>query len=646
VQIALHTGAVVLAWLCIGVVLAGCGYLIRRLLVGPLFGQEGRGLACADVWIGLAALSVYLLVWNLFWAVGSDAWLLPAALGVVGAMSGALRLRGALGRSLRPGVFALAAVGVFWFGNQALGPAEDYDYGLYHLSLIDYAEKSRAIPGLANLHVRLGTGDTHLLFVSLLDRGLWAGAGAHLADGLLAALLIVDVGARFAVRRSRPLASSFTDRLALMLVPATVLVAEIRPTHRVSSPNLDFAAFILCAAGLLYLAEWVERRSPTAALTATASLALVSTSRPLYWLPTGFALMTVLGAARRRRALRTATLVGALPLVLLLGWTVRQAILSGYPLFPSTLGRLPVDWRVPASVVRAQNRIDDAWARWAGADPNAVLGSWHWLSAWWLPRQRWQLDMVFPPMLLSCLVPSLVRKEAKDRERAKRTRPMLAVVVPSVATLVAWFFIAPDPRFAWAPIWLVPSALTAWALPTVAGPLPRRRLALTTVAAAAAAAALAAIGVHDIKQLLPAAIIGWAVVAAFALPVRLRHATLLAYAATFSVLLAAVGVLVDRGNVHLVAADRGGKLGTPPVAEPSLVEVRTSSGLDLFQPTNGGDQCWQVLFCVPAYTAVNPELHLRGSGVGKGFSVRARSSRSAHRSVAVMPYRSGGRARY
>ena len=34
------------------------------------------------------------------------------------------------------------------------------------------------------------------------------------------------------------------------------------------------------------------------------------------------------------------------------GWLARQAILSGYPFFPATVGGLPVDWRVPASVVR------------------------------------------------------------------------------------------------------------------------------------------------------------------------------------------------------------------------------------------------------------------------------------------------------
>jgi hypothetical protein len=627
VQVALPTCAVVLAWLCAGLVLVGCGFLVRRLLLGMLSEQRVGGLACADLWIGLAVLSLYLLVWNFFWAVGWDTWLLPGTAGVVGVIWGRSRFRGFRGGGRTLGAFALGGLGVLWFADQALGPAEDYDFGLYHLNLIDYAERYRAIPGLANLHVRLGTGDTHLLLASFLDRGLWTGAGPHLADGLLAAMLIVEVGSRFARRRAT-LAGSFTYRMALLLIPATVLVAGIRPTHRISSPNLDFAAFVGVAVGMLYLAEWVEEHELTAALTATAALALVSTSRPLYWLPTGFALLVVVVAARRGRQparphpLRTAALVGALPLLLLLGWTARQAILSGYPLFPSTIGRLPVDWRVPLSVVHAQNRVDFAWARWAGEDPDVVLRSWHWLGAWWFPRQRWQLDMVFPLLLLSCLVPSLARTGVRDRERSRRTAPMLVVLVPSVATLVVWFFVAPDPRFAWAPIWLVPIALAAWALPTITRTAPRPLLAAAAAAAAAAvaAAALAAIGIDDITRLVPFAIVGWAILAALALALRLRHATLLAYASTVSVLLAAFAVVVH-GGVHVVVADKPGPLGTPAVPAPSVIDVQTTSGLHLAQPTNGGDQCWHLLLCVPAYGPVNPALRLRGSGISNGFSV-------------------------
>jgi hypothetical protein len=300
----------------------------------------------------------------------------------------------------------------------------------------------------------------------------------------------------------------------------------------------------------------------------------------------------------------------------------RQAILSGYPLYPSTIVRLPVDWRAPLSVVAEQNRVDFAWARWAGADPNTVLASWHWLTAWWLPRQEWELDVVFPLSLLACVVASATRWRAPDPARRRRARPLAAALAVTLPTLVLWFFVAPDPRFAWGPIWLVPIALAAWALPTVPNAPAQRTLAVAAAVALAGGGALAAVGITDINRLLPAALAGWAAASVGALALRHPQAKLVAHAAAVSVLIAAVAILADRGNLHLVGAGGSGPLGTTPLAPPTLVAVRTSGGLDLVQPTNGGDQCWQVLLCVPDPAPIDPYLHLRGAGIGSGFSVR------------------------
>ena len=626
-QTVVATGAVLVAWFCAAAVLAGCGYLLRRLLVERLAGEHARRIRCEDLWLGLAALTVYLLVWNLFWAIGWDAWLLPAVAGVVGLASGFYPLSRVSRRGTTITAVALTGVGACWFANQSLGPAEDYDLGLYHLNLIRYAESYRAVPGLANLHVRLGTGDTHLLMVSFLDRGPWSGAGLHLANGLLATLLAVELISRI-VRSGSAVIASFTERFALLLIPATFLLAQIRPTHRISSPNLDFAAYVLFAVGILYLAEWAEAGSLTAALTATATLALVSTSRPLYWLPASLALVTTaIGTSRSPRGpllgkLRLTVFLGVVPSFLLLGWLVRQAVLSGYPFFPSTIVSLPVDWRTPLTVVTTQNRVDFAWARWAGIDPNVVLSSWRWLTAWWLPRQEWELDVVFPLSLLSCLIPSLASFWRRDTHRVERTRAMLVTLALALPTLVLWFFIAPDPRFAWGPIWIVPVALSAWALPTPAGS-SRRLVAFTAVAALPATAALAIGGIDHITWLLPAALAGWALAGIAARLLRPSVVPPMAYASVLSVLVAAVVVLAQRGNLHVVAANKSGLLGLPPLTTPTLVNVQTSSGLQLVQPTNGGDQCWQVLLCVPDPVSIDPRLHMRGAAISDGFSVAA-----------------------
>jgi hypothetical protein len=195
---------------------------------------------------------------------------------------------------------------------------------------------------------------------------------------------------------------------------------------------------------------------------------------------------------------------------------------------------------------------------------------------------------------------------------------MLAVVVPSLVTLGVWFHVAPDPRFVWAPIWLVPIALAAWALP------PLGRPALAPLAAGlATGVVLTLFLVHHFVWLLPALLVLWAWLFAMALVLRRRGAgAFLAHAAAVSAVVVAVGVVVDRNALSVVHANQPGPFGTPLVPAPSLTTVQTDSGLRLSQ-TVGSDQCFGVLLCTPLL--INEHLHMRGPGVSSGFSVRARA---------------------
>ena len=93
---------------------------------------------------------------------------------------------------------------MLWLANRALAAAHDYDLGLYHLNVVEYASRFAAIPGLGNLQSRLGAGDAHLLLVALLGDGPWGGAAPHLANGLLVSILFADIASRFALRRAEP----------------------------------------------------------------------------------------------------------------------------------------------------------------------------------------------------------------------------------------------------------------------------------------------------------------------------------------------------------------------------------------------------------------------------------------------------------
>jgi hypothetical protein len=621
-HVVLPTLAVVLTWICVGVVLAGCGFLMRHALL-RLFRVPGEGLRPADLWIGLAVLLAYLQVWSLLFRVGWETWPLPVCAGLAGVLiagrgfgrSGLERLRSG---TLSLPVLALAALGILWVANRGLGQAADYDLGLYHLNVVEYASRYGAIPGLGNLQSRLGASDAHLVLVAFLGHGPWGSAAAHLVNGLLVSMLFVEIASRFARRPNGARASSFTRRMALLLAPATVAVAGIALDYRLASPNLDLAAFVLVAAGALYLAESVENGFlPTAALTSTAAFAAAAATRPLYWPATLLAAGLLALAAKGARAelptglLRAVAVLCVLPGALVVGWMARQAILSGYPFFPATVGGLPVDWRVPASVVTDQNRWNEAWARWPGKGPDEVLGSWHWLGPWLRARSR-DLDVIAPLILLASLVPSLM---IRDEQRARRLRPMLFVLVPAAVSIVGWFLVAPDPRFVFAPIWIVPIALAAWALPVV----ERRPDPIVLVAAAVVTAALAVIGVHALVWLVLAAFDAWALaVVALRLFGSHRAQRLMAQAALLSLALTPIAILADHGAFLPIEANGTGPLGTPAVLPPSLVAFRTTSGLELWRPADGADQCWGAILCVPQ---TNMQIRLRGKEIVDGFTI-------------------------
>jgi hypothetical protein len=197
---------------------------------------------------------------------------------------------------------------------------------------------------------------------------------------------------------------------------------------------------------------------------------------------------------------------------------------------------------------------------------------------------------------------------------------MLAVLVPALITLALWFVAAPEPRFVYGPIWLVPVALAAWALPAA----PREQRMQLMLVALLAACGLAAIGLYDLALFLPAAVAVWVTAG---LGTRRfgseRARTWIAHIAVGSVLLAAVAISVNGGRAYRpVPGDGPGPLGTTPLPETEVAPFVTSSGLQIWRPVPipDEDRCWGLLLCT-GYP--NEALRLRGDDLADGFTVRA-----------------------
>lgn len=531
------TVAVVSTWAVVSALVWGCGYAVR-LLVLRLVALDARAAPCvADVWTGLAALTVYLVVWSLGSGIDRRTWL-PVVL--VGLLGWGLALRHRPARLLRPptAIAAVVLVLVAWVANLSLGETTAYDSGLYHLAVIDGAMHGAVVPGLGNLHIRLSSDAAHLLLVAFLGVGPWRGAGQHVANGLLLSLLFLQLGVLLTAR-VRGARDALSGRVSLLLLPGVALLVAVDPAGRVSSPSLDVPCLVLVVAGGVLLTRAVELAHDGRYLVAAgAAFGTAFATRPQ--VAPAIVVAVVLLAARdawHQRVARSLAF-GILPASCLVAAAARQSVLSGYPFFPLSWPALRVDWRLDAAAVDRYRETVEAWARRPGDLTSGGLRDWSWLGDW---ARTVATDSDIAVVLGLALVAPVVSLLAGRRVAARVGRvELIALLAPAAAMVAFWFLTAPDTRFAYGAILLLGLGEVAWLTSGVRG--------------APVAAAL--------------------------------------------VLVASALVVLARNDAWLVEARGGGPLGTPQIPPPETRSFVTDSGLVVQTPVDG-ERCFAVPLCTP-----------------------------------------------
>lgn len=588
------------AWLAVVLLCSGLGLLLRRAC-----GLQVQGLeACLEsFWLGWALVVLCLQIWHLFLPIGAGAWAVLAAGSACGWAWNAAAFR-----RFKPGespwgwpILAAWLVFCALLANRAIGPPENVDAGIYYLNAIRWNVQYPVVPGLGNLHSFLALNSSHFLYAALLDAGPFAYRSAHAANGVFMAVLVAQIllsaGRLLSpAGEARPL-----DLFLVLLLPLALRWADSR--FWISSPAPDLPVFVLgivCAARLLDLLALPadDTRGLDGALVACGLLLTLGVTLKL-----SFAVFTAAGVAlsvgvwwrRRRRGGGSPFRKVLLPLglgmgLLVLPWMARGVYLSGYPLYPSTLGGLPVAWRMPEALAQGIQESIVHWARQPGVEAAQRLPGWGWLGPWShlvLEKKIFEVDLPLVLCAGACLAAAGWRIATAGSMRGLRA-PWSFLLVP-LASLVFWFLTAPDTRFAGASFWVLGAgalvlALQECELLTSAG------LQRTVLAAAL------------ILVLWPVKYFPWkkwngpGEDAGFHPP-------------------------PPPGCFMRARGEGAGGAGVPgPSADrrkPHLKEAVTRSGLKVFVPAEGG-QCWEAP--LPCSPGIDPRLRLRREGdLSQGF---------------------------
>lgn len=448
-------GAIALTWTISGAATWGMGAALWRWMGGALDSAERVLLA---YWLGLAAVIGGLQVWHLFAPVNGASmvlWLLLGAVGLVAHRAALWRVMASVRRY--PSAWLVFGVIAVMAANNALLEPKRYDAGLYQIQSVMWTNTYPIVPGLGNLHGRLGFNNAFHLYIAQLNTGILAGRGMHLANGL--PLLMWAAGAVLGLWRTLT-----ARRLSVSAVYwALMMPLALRHLFTVTlySPDNDLMALLVGVVMLGVLLDVLtapDVPDRDALLMAAGLLAGVGVTFKLSFAILGGAMSVTLLALHiidRRPLARP--LIGAVAggLALVGAWMARGVMMTGYVAYPSTFGAFPVDWRMPPVIGQQEAAWVRAWARMPG-----VLGDTQAVSMPQIDGLSWVIPWLFDtftttPNLFDVTLPLGLTAGALAVKLWRRdgfSRGWLALL-PLVAALVAWWWIAPSPRFAGATFW-------------------------------------------------------------------------------------------------------------------------------------------------------------------------------------------------
>lgn len=557
------------------------------------------GAVRVAMWLGLAMIILALGISNLFVPLRSSTAVAVLAvltlIALVTTITVLLRLRtrgnprGLPNRgsiALWPIPVAIALVlAMIAMAHFTFVAVNQWDTGLYHLNAIQYAADYRVIPGLANLHDRLGTTNSHHLLTAFLANSGWGIDAFRLSVGFFAFVFSTEVALRL-FRHRKPGSPVGSDRgLIVMLLASLGLWAFLlgNPDEVITSASPDAVALLLMIVAGAYWVDTLTTRRIEWASTALVVAALASAIRVQLWVFAVVAIVVFLLSWRRRplhHSARGARFVGVLSIAvatgLLVVTQVRDAIQTGWILFPLDRLPLPVDWQAfdPA----ASREWIVSWARQPGASPGDVNDNWSWLPDWIVRNSaEWSLQLMIGLIGLGVVVAIFLAHGQRSRSLPSGLL-IAAAIAPAVAAVGVWFFTAPDPRFAWGPIILL-------------GAIP-------------AALLLGSNALRQSSPLVPVIVTGLVTVAV--LPISV------------SALLGINGEL-DEGQ-QVVEFALGPWTIAPalvPVTTPELQPYQLPTGEVLLTPTTD-DRCWLAFPNCRPYP--NDTLLFRGDNVQDGFA--------------------------
>lgn len=568
-------------WLVCFLVFAGVGALISRPFGVKLDMAETWLLA---FWVGWAACIGLMQVWSFVLPINDALRVLVVILALVGLFwnrHDAFALLRTMTQIKTPLVWGMVTVTMgftVWLANRSvLAPNDIYDTGLYHLNAVRWSMEYPVVPGLGLLHSRLAFSNAYFLYPALLDVSIWADRTYHIANGLLMWVLFLQgmvafVGA-FQKQNAYPIESQALHAMplhfSLLTLPVILfLVLTERTVPSISNDPPVFALGIIVAGQVLRMIQgdrlayrvFVVTLLAAVGITVKFSFGVLGVGYAVVGFGLWWRAVTKGEAAPDvvpRRLYGVIAILTLTTALVIIPMMGRSVMMTGHALYPYALIAFPVEWRLSDEAADFDTDTIRAWSRAPEQPADEVLSNWDWLGGWVQNVIRQYFHVWIPVGLVGLSLLMILGGGSVSR------RNMALFLLPPLAALIFWFFSAPAIRFAIVLFWLIGLGAFVFALESIENPRWRWLL----------------LGGVILVMLLPSA----------------------------------------RLFIRDPWVAPGPDDGFYPITEPDLERFTTHSGLELWIPADGGEQCWDSPLPCMAFPSRNLRLRVAGD-VSQGFA--------------------------
>ncbi len=483
---------IIFIWMIVTTFLTGCGgILLLQRLAGHGRRQRPDAIACAVA--GIVVTTVYAQIWSLFGGVGLGAVIGLALLSAAAAgyirweeksgqcdkcgqqrISGngrcAFKLRNktsvleesALKRQGgNPGCeksileksrhrTAILCFGAALLLLYAYGTSRGYihyDSDLYHAQSIRWIETYGVVPGLANLHTRLGYNSASFALSALYSFAFLGGQSYHVCAGFLAFLTAAECSKVLRIfRGKRPAASDFA-RLAGIYYLCTIFDEMVSPA---SDYFMVLCAFYLVIRFLALAEEGEKDPFPYGLL---AMLAVYTITVKLSAVGLILLALFPLAVYLKQKDWRPILVFVCTALLISLPFLIRNVILTGWLFYPMTaIDLFSVDWKVPLGTAQSDAREIKVWGRGYTDVSLYDLPLTKWVKDWFagqasLDKVFLLTDLVMIPCILLWGGAERIRclRNSRNRETGKPQRWL--VLMTLLFSTIFWFLNAPLIRY-------------------------------------------------------------------------------------------------------------------------------------------------------------------------------------------------------